>query len=613
MRRRVFSTLVLTGLLFSAACTPRPDVADDTAEKFLQDLASHSKPGDLTDNAATANDAIDQSWDKLQAEGLATHLDKVDTNGNTATAHYSMDWDLPGDRHMRYGSTMTLTKSGSKWTVRWQPSVLHPALGANQHLELRAVPAQTASVVGSDGAVLLAPGSAYRVLVDTKKVKDVRGTLDRVAAQLDGLRATDPAVPRIDPAALAAEAKGVNGQFSVVTLGEVQGPKLAAALAGFDGVRVNQESALVRPDPGFAPDIMSRVSTLVDKDLQGANGWKVAAVTANGAEVKQLDGADPNPAPAVHVSLAKNVQDAAQAAVDTRGDAKAMMVVLRPSTGEVLAVAQTAKADEDGNVALMGQYPPGSTFKILTAYAGLSHQDLSPDSTVNCPGTQNIGGRVVTNYNGFSLGTTTLQRAFAASCNTTFANVSSGLAPGQLAGVASQFGLGVDFTIDGLDTFTGSVPRGDVLLDRTEAGYGQGLDLASPFGMALVSATAQRGSMPTPYLISGGNHQTRSKNQAAQPLDPGKVDQLRSMMRAVVTTGTARGIAGSGEVFGKTGEAEVNNGSHAWFTGYRGDLAFATLIVYGGGSESAVSVTNHFFANMDKGPDQGSPAPAAEG
>ena len=71
-------------------------------------------------------------------------------------------------------------------------------------------------------------------------------------------------------------------------------------------------------------------------------------------------------------------------------------------------------------------------------------------------------------------------------------------------------------------------------------------------------------------------------------------------MRAVVTSGTATAIAGRGEVYGKTGEAEVSGGSHAWFTGWRDDIAFATLIVHGGGSEHAVSVTDAFLANLDE-------------
>lgn len=607
MRRSIVSAVAVSSLVFSmAACTPRPDVADDAASAFLHALAEHSGAGDLTDNPGEATPAIDQMWESLQAEGLEANLKDVHTEGNVATANFDMNWDLPGDRNFQYDSLMTLTKTNEAWTVRWQPTVMHPDLGANQHLELRQVPAEIATVVGSDGAPLLEPGLRYRVFVDPDATTSLRSTMQRIAAELDALRASDKHVPSIDPEKKADEARDVEGEFSVLTLSQEQGAKLEKTLGDVEGVRLNKEEALVRPDPTFAPDIMSRVSAKVSEDLHGASGWKVVAATAEGAEVRELGGDAAKPAPSVEVSLSKKVQDAAQSAVDTRSDAKTMMVVMRPSTGAILAVAQSEKADEDGDAALMGQYPPGSTFKILTAFAGMERQKLSPDSSVGCPGTQDIGGRIVTNYNNFSLGTTTLENAFAKSCNTTFADISTQLKPGELQQTAKQFGLGVDFQIDGLDTMTGTVPRGDVMLDRTEAGYGQGLDLASPFGMAMVSSTAAAGRMPTPYLIGGPKHRTDAQGKESKQLPKAQLDNLRRIMRSVVTNGSGSGVAGAGEVYAKTGEAEINEGSHSWFTGYRGDLAFATLVVLGGGSEHATSVTNTFFKNLDgKGGDPG--------
>ena len=70
------------------------------------------------------------------------------------------------------------------------------------------------------------------------------------------------------------------------------------------------------------------------------------------------------------------------------------------------------------------------------------------------------------------------------------------------------------------------------------------------------------------------------------------------MMRLVVTNGTAREIEGAGEVYGKTGEAEFEGGSHAWFAGYRGDLAFAALIVGGGSSAYAVRMVRSMLEEL---------------
>lgn len=81
--------------------------------------------------------------------------------------------------------------------------------------------------------------------------------------------------------------------------------------------------------------------------------------------------------------------------------------------------------------------------------------------------------------------------------------------------------------------------------------------------------------------------------------DPETITALQRMMRAVVTHGTASGMTAEGEIHGKTGEAEIADGSHAWFTGYRGDLAFATLVVHGGGSDIAVATTDTFLTTYD--------------
>jgi cell division protein FtsI/penicillin-binding protein 2 len=185
-----------------------------------------------------------------------------------------------------------------------------------------------------------------------------------------------------------------------------------------------------------------------------------------------------------------------------------------------------------------------------------------------------------------------MAKAFANSCNTTFAELASRMSPTALTVSASQFGIGPDYTVEGLTTVTGMVPPTEDLAERTEDGFGQGKVLVTPFGMALAAATVAAGRTPTPRLIAG----TETSETGEHPLaDPVTVDGLRTMMRQVVTNGTAKDIDGQGQVYGKTGEAEFPGGSHAWFTGYRGDLAFAGLIVGGGSSTSAVRMIRHML------------------
>ncbi|AZA09023.1 Beta-lactam-inducible penicillin-binding protein [Corynebacterium pseudopelargi] len=584
-----------------AACTPKPASAKPVVEEFLEELSNQQfqQAAALSDDPGAA-ETLEQSWKGLQAEGIEAELVDVDLNDSIATAKVRYHWDLPRDRDFVYESDMTLNRINDHWSIRWQPAALHPKLGANQHLELRAVNAEKASVVSSDGADVLVPGTVYRVLIEPDQLSDA-GTIARsLVAQLQAAHGFDETVQVPDLKELEKTIKDATSTYSVTTLSKETGERLKDSLEALPGVRMNPEAAMVNTDPNFAPDVVARVTSLISDDLEGQNGWKVAAVTSDGAELEQLEYHAPDPAPSVEISLDHYVQRAAEEAVNLRADKKAVLVAVRPSTGQILAIAQTDKADEDGDIALTGMYPPGSTFKIITASAGIEDQDLNPGSIVPCPGSMNIYGRVVNNYNGFSLGNVPLQQAFARSCNTTFADISTKLHPGQLEDVGKEFGIGVDYDIPGIATVTGDIPHGDTELSRTEAGYGQGEVLVSPFGLAMVSATAAAGHTPVPTLIS--SRETKVEGDSRSP-EPKTVEQLRDLMAAVTAGGgTAAGMSQQGgKIFAKTGEAEINNGSHAWFTGYReDDIAFATLVVLGGGSETAVAVTDKFFNTLDE-------------
>ena len=579
--KRSVALLCAAALAYSlSACTPKPVSADPVVEKFIAAFEARDTDAlaGLVDQSDAAVDTLARTFDGLQAEGVDVELRGIDQQETVATAEYSVTWDLPRERSLSYDTALTLTKSEDKWQVRWQPTVVHPKLGAHQHLELRPVVADRASVVSGDGVELLAPGLQYRLLVDTEQMDG--DTAVRIAAAVDGVNADE----------LSRALEEHQGTYSV---GVYEAPP---AVSG-PGIRINEEPALINKNKDFAPDIMARVRSVVADRLDGANGWRVAVVNQEGAAFTDVEFHDATPAPAVRVGIDSKIQRAAEEAVNLRADAEAMLVAIRPSTGEIVAVAQTDAADAKGDLALSGLYPPGSVFKIITAGAGVDKDGLVGGSVVPCPGTMDIYGRVVTNFNGFSLGNVPLSTAFAQSCNTTFADISTRLEPGALKEEAKRFGLGIDYEIPGLTTVTGSVPEGETPLDRTEAGYGQGYDLASPFGMALVSATVAAGVRPIPTLVSG--EQTAASENPDGPA-PHVIAELRTMMRQTVTAGTARGMQAGGEIFAKTGEAEFNGGSHAWFTGFRDDdVAFATLVVGGGGSGTAVRITDHFFITLD--------------
>lgn len=602
--------VMMAGLV--VACTPKPVQAGPVAQDFLAAFAARDGEAisSLVDDPAPALAAIEATWGGLQAEALELSEPEITQEENWATATYDAVWRLPRDRELSYRTQLMLTQTGGEWTVRWQPTIVHPQLGANQHLELRPVVPEKASVVSSDGAELMKPGAVHRLLVDTDSLADTdTGAVTRaIAGALARAHERDETVRTVDPRELEDALAGASGRYSVTTINALQAPAVAEELAAHPEIILNEEAAMITTDPGFAPDLMARVGPLVADRLDGTAGWQVALVNRNGAALGRVAYTPPEPAAAIHVSIDRAAQIAAEEAVETLPDgAQGVLMAMRPSTGEILAVAQTPAADAEGNLALMGQYPPGSIFKIVTAAAGVELQGMDTGDIVGCPGSQDIFGRVVINYQGFSLGNTSLENAFAQSCNTTFADMSTRLEPGQLKDVGKSMGLGIDYDIPGLDTMTGSVPVGETPLERTEAGYGQGYDLASPFGFTLVSSTVAAGQRPTPYLIEG-EVTTASENPDGPA--PETIDRVRRMMRSVVTSGTARGMSAAGEIHGKTGEAEVNDGSHAWFTGFRDDLAFTTLVVYGGGSTISVLATDRFLNRLDEL--KAGPAPAAD-
>ncbi|HWC79510.1 MAG TPA: penicillin-binding transpeptidase domain-containing protein [Pseudonocardiaceae bacterium] len=343
-------------------------------------------------------------------------------------------------------------------------------------------------------------------------------------------------------------------------------------------------------DPvGFKPlkDILaSQASTT-------SNVFAVQRVDAAGHSLQTLFGSTGDQVKPRSATLSSALQSAAQSVVDGYSDGPAVIVAIQPSTGGLLAVAQNGQSTASP---FSGLYAPGSTFKIVTATAALESGMANPDSALPCPLTAQIGTRTISNE-GFALGTTSMREAFAKSCNTTFAQLASQLPANGLANAADQYGLNADFGIPGLNTQTGKVVPASSANEQVEDGIGQGTVQVSPFGEALMAATVAAGHAVTPRLWQDA--QTGVTTGYTAP-PAGGLASLRTMMRAVVTGGTATGLAGSGPVYGKTGTAQFGSGdeAHGWFVGYRGDLAFVVFLESSNDSSPAVTLAAQFLAKV---------------
>jgi hypothetical protein len=564
-----------------SACTPRPSGPEPTAEEFFSALATGdtTTAAEFADHPAEARQALNEAWAGLQATHLDAQILGSKYTEDTGSITYRYTWHLPKDRTWTYDGRLNMVRDEGRWKVRWSATGLHPSLGENQSFTLRADQPPRASVIERSGTEVLLPGYRYSYSLDAKAAGDALMPTARAVA--DALRPFDNTM---DPQRLAELASSSKTPLHLIILRQSDHDRVAGAIAARPGVVITPQAALLPTDETFAPAIINQVRTAVQGELDGQAGWRVVTVNQNGVDVDVLHEVPGQPAPSIRISIDRTVQNAAQQAVNTTGK-QAMIVAIKPSTGEILAVAQNTAADAEGLIATTGLYPPGSTFKMITAGAAIERDMATPNTLLPCPGTIDIGHRTVPNYGGFDLGTVPMSRAFASSCNTTFAELASRMPPRGLTNAAAKYGIGADFEIEGLNTVTDSVPPTVNLAERTEDGFGQGKVVASPFGMALAAATVAAGKTPVPQLIQG--RQTVVHGEM-EPIGDKILDGLRPMMRLVVTNGTAEDLQGAGDVRGKTGEAEFAGGSHSWFAGYRGDLAFAALIVGGGSSEYAV-------------------------
>nr|WP_277349978.1 penicillin-binding transpeptidase domain-containing protein [Nonomuraea sp. FMUSA5-5] len=295
-------------------------------------------------------------------------------------------------------------------------------------------------------------------------------------------------------------------------------------------------------------------------------------------------------------TISRAVQAAAARALDAVEDST--MIVIRPSTGEILALADRLGENYS---AVRDVFPPGSVFKTITA-AALLKGGLDPAAQVGCPGTYQIPfHRPFSNDGEVDRGTVTFTDAFAYSCNTTFVEQATTRLTGEeLRRTADEWGFGRPIAT-GISGTCGTVPETDDLDMLGADAIGQGEVVSTPLCMAALAAAVQSGTWRSPRLLSP--EQVRRIDGAPHAdvqMDEGVVAALRDMMAAVVDYGTASGAGLPEGVAGKTGTAEVEGEtSHAWFIGYRDDLAFCVFVRHGGsGRSAAVPIAARFFKGL---------------
>ena len=579
-------SLLLAVTMVLAGCSDAEDRLDATVRSFAEALSrgDADAAADLTSDPAAASATLGELFASLGSDVTfrPDRVRAVDSEGGFALG---ATWTFgPDDAHeWTYTTDGEATADGQDWKIRWDPAVVAPGLDAGPLAYSTLVPQPAARVLDRTGAELLTQHVV--TLVDLAPDADVAA----VAALLN------PIAPTITAESLAADVGAAAGApVTAVTLREEDLTPIEAALTALPGVTLRPQLRLLATDRALTSPTLSGLADLWQQRTDAAAGWAVTAQTSAGPQ--RVGGQDAEPVGDISSTLDIGMQRAAEDALASLAT-PAAIVAIQPSTGNLLVVGQNAPADAQGPIALTGLYPPGSTFKTVTVSAALQAGQVTPDTIVNCPGTENIEGRQIPNDDEFELGQVPLHTAFARSCNTTMGRLAVNLPPDALTDAAAQLGLGIDYVAPGMTTVTGSVPVADSSALRVEEGIGQGQVTASPFGMALVAATLAHGSVPAPAIVEG---QPGVADRTPEPLPATIDDQVQAMMRETITDGTASQLQDIPGLLGKTGTAEYIDDQHAhgWFVGIAGDLALAVFVSDAGSSVPAVDAAGRFLRTV---------------
>jgi penicillin-binding protein 2 len=459
----------------------------------------------------------------------------------------------------------------------------------------------------------------YRVKVIREQARDLRATLERLAGlvriapeRIEGViaearahRAFVPITVREDlswdeVSRIALHSPDLPGVvLDAGLLREYPYGDVLAHVLGYVGP-VSQSEQKEDPDPLMQlPDFRigkSGIERSYDKVLRGKSGLSRVEVNAIGREIRELDRREGEPGEDVKLSLDLELQRFCFARLSSELSASAVVIDVR--TGGILALASVPSYDPASftgglrrslwtelrdnprtplvNKCIRGQYPPGSTFKMITALAALE-AGVSPTYEAFCPGHMSLGAARFHCWKEHGHGSVSLVQALGQSCDVYFYDVARKIGVDAIAEMANRFGLGHKLDLDLPGEQPGLVPtrewkkrtlkqswhQGETLI----CGIGQGFVLATPLQLAIMVARLCNGGIPvSPWFV-------RRKGQEVLPLAPIGVSRtsldyvLRGMHEVIHgPRGTARKAAldiPGVEMGGKTGTAQVRRISKA--------------------------------------------------
>lgn len=637
-------SLAIAALILGAslvACDDGRGGAESAAKQFASALSTLDVGSVAFDgkDSGVAKQQVQDVFKALEPDKPTVSAGDLTLDGDTATVPLDYTWKI-GTGEWKYTVSAEFTKSGDKWLAVWNPAVLVPGLADSEILSKGTQSPQRADILGAGDAKLV----TYRPVVNVGIDRLLLGSADAAAsatklAELVG----------VDPAAYAQQvaASGAEAFVRAITLRDEGRTVTDAQITAIPGARAIPEAQPLAPSRTFARAVLGTVGEATAEQIEASDGVLTAGdVTGIGGLQQQYDaqlrgtdavviraqradltreqiqaaGTDPRrvvfemaptPGTPLKTTLDPNLQSLAESTLAGVGPASAI-VALRPSTGAVLAAA-SGPGSNGYNTAMLGQYAPGSTFKIVDSLAMLRN-GLTPDSKVECTPTLTVDGRTFKNAEGYpetSLGSVALRDAFAHSCNTAFIAARDTVTQAQLEAAAVAMGVAVEAPALGAAAFLGSVPGEAAGTEHAASMIGQGKVLLSPLAAAIMAGSVGKGSPVSPQLVlnpdagadaadtaggttaEGGSPSSTVTPEApakasGQPITAAEAAALSDMMRAVVTSGHAGFLTTvpGAPVGAKTGTAEFGKETppktHAWIVAVHGDLAVAVFVEDGG-------------------------------
>jgi penicillin-binding protein 2 len=382
--------------------------------------------------------------------------------------------------------------------------------------------------------------------------------------------------------------------------------------------------------------------------LRGQSGGQQVEVDALGRRVRVLHEVADVPGYTVHLTLDEQLQETAFEALK---DKEGTIVALDVNSGAILAMVSTPAFDPNvfargiksdewrelikdrlrplSNRATQGQYPPGSTFKIIMTIAGLEEGVLQPEARISDPGYYSFGNRQFRDWKKGGHGSVDLHKAIVESCDVYFYQLAPRIGIDRIAKWARAFGLGEKTGVALDDERSGLIPDSEWKRKKyrqpwypgetVSIGIGQGYLTVTPLQLANMMATvANGGTLYRPRIVSKVESVDGTTIREYGPekirtiaVSPTTLEQLRSALADVVNgVGGTGGAARSStvQIAGKTGTAQVLemkggyvkteqltyfNRDHAWFVSYapvqNPQIAVVVLVEHGGHGGSAAA------------------------